>query len=245
MGERPTRSHLLLLFPFLLVHPSHFPAMVGAMTHKFSKRTRRALDIAAALFMVLLLVFIVWLDITSGVWAETVILSGIAAGILTFFLTALFIERWMAAREHRKWSPVTRLALTDILHTLADDEHSDIRRGHIVPRTLSIPDHPTREQLDFLLHEVVRERDEITAALARWAQFLAASADVQDLMNHIADLAESLDNIRDCVVELESGTQNTNEGEADLHLELATYAAATDRVITEISSIQDNLNEGN
>ena len=37
-------------------------------------------------------------------------------------------------------------------------------------------------------------------------------------MNHIADLAESLDDIRDCVVELESGVQNANEGEADLHL---------------------------
>ena len=215
--------------------------MVKDMTHMPSKRIRRALDITAGALIILLLIGIIWLDITSGVWAETVILSGIAAGLLTFLLTALFIDRWTAAREHRKWSPVTRLALTDILHTLADDEHSDVRRGHIVARTLTVAAHPTAAQLDVLLHEVIREREDITQALARWSQFLASSADVQALMNHIADLAESLDDIRDCVVELESGVQNANEGEADLHSELTAYSKATERTITEITAIQSRL----
>jgi hypothetical protein len=67
--------------------------MVKDMTHMPSKRIRRALDITAGALIVLLLFGIIWLDITSGVWAETVILSGIAAGLLTFLLTALFIDR--------------------------------------------------------------------------------------------------------------------------------------------------------
>ena len=86
--------------------------MVKDMTHMPSKRIRRALDITAGALIILLLIGIIWLDITSGVWAETVILSGIAAGLLTFLLTALFIDRWMAAREHRKslnLSPACRM----------------------------------------------------------------------------------------------------------------------------------------
>lgn len=108
-------------------------------------------------------------------------------------------------------------------------------------RTLTVTAHPTAAQLDALLHEVIREREDITQALARWSQFLASSADVQALMNHIADLAESLDDIRDCVVELECGVQNANEGEADLHSELAAYSKATERTITEITAIQSRL----
>ena len=108
-----------------------------------------------------------------------------------------------------------------------------------MPRTLTITAHPTAAQLDALLHEVIREREDITQALARWSQFLASSANVQALMNHIADLAESLDDIRDCVVELESGAQDANEGE--LHSELAAYSQSTERTITEISAIQSRL----
>ena len=78
-----------------------------------SPATRRALNIAGTVLVVLFMVFVVWLDLHSSFWQEAVILSGIAAGILTFFLTALFLERWMANREHEKWLPVTRLALTD------------------------------------------------------------------------------------------------------------------------------------
>lgn len=212
------------------------------MRRKFSKQTQLVLDVIAGIAIVALMALVIWMDVAKGWWAETVILSGIAAGILTFFLTALLIERWMARREHRQWYPVTRLALTDILHALADDEKSDIRRAHIVPRSLHAPEELTHEHLDRLLHRIVRERDEVSQSLARWAQFLASSADVQGLMNQIADLAENLDDMRDCVVELEAATPGTAEwDETELHANLKKYNEGNDKIIEEILAIQKKL----
>ena len=225
-------------------------------------KTRMA-SIVAGLVTLVGLIVIIWLDLTSQFWQEAVILSGIAAGLLTFLLTALFLDDAVARREHRKWYPVTRLALTDLLHTIADDDKSDIRRGQIVPRSLPDIVSPSREDLDVLLASVVSERDEITVVLARWAQFLASSADVQDLMIHLADLAESLDDIRDEVVAIETrvddvvtlglpggGEVNVEElskltrGEVTrMQAEVAAYNAATTRTIDEILSIQKTLDE--
>lgn len=191
------------------------------------------------------LVAIIWIDVTSGFWQEMVILSGVAAGLVTFLFTALFLDDAVARREHRKWFPVTRLALTDLLHTIADEDRSDLSRGQIVARTLPTellnptPD-ASSARLDELLEAVVLERNEITEVLARWAQFLAASADVADLMVHLADLAEHLDGIRDQVVEIESHPPAST---AELRRHIESYNTSTRQAIDEILRIQDSLNE--
>ena len=204
-----------------------------------SPATRRALNIAGTVLVVLFMVFVVWLDLHSSFWQEAVILSGIAAGILTFFLTALFLERWMANREHEKWLPVTRLALTDLLHTVADDDESDIKRGHVVPRNLEMPEVLDKESLDALLHQVVEERNEISKTLARWADFLAASADVQDLMVHVANLAQSLDDVRDAVIELETESVPTAEAVPNLQEAISAFDTANQGIVDEILVIRD------
>lgn len=170
------------------------------MQQQQKKRQRRRIaQIAGALVLVLAFVITIWVDLTTGVWQQAVILSGIAAGLLTFLLTALFFERWMANADHRRWYPVTHLALTDLLHALADEERSHFGRGVIVPRTIDV-----RDDHESVLATIVTERRMLSHALARWAGFLAASADVQTLMDHIARLALLLDEARDAVLDAET-----------------------------------------
>lgn len=218
-------------------------------------RRYKVWNLVAGAVTLILLVVIIWIDVASGFWQETVILSGVAAGLVTFFFTALFLDDAVARRDHQKWYPVTRLALTDLLHTIADDERSDIKRGQIIARSLPTDTALTSEGLEALLRDVVTERDEITETLARWAQFLASSADVQDLMTHIADLAESLDDIRDEVIDLEERALIYNRAEpesvqtrltkdaAQLHAEVESYNAATKNAINEILGIQKSLSD--
>lgn len=169
---------------------------------------------------------VLWLDFKTGLWQEIVILSGIVAGLLTFLMTALYIESWLAKANHKRWRPVTRLALIDLLHALADEEKSEFSRDEIVPRSLDSGDHQK------LLHQLVEERRQVTEALARWSSFLAASADVQPLMNHIADLAEHLDAVRDGVIESEKSGSPEDEREVErLAGEFnATAAQAVDEI---------------
>lgn len=169
-------------------HRKHGPSLV------------HALAVAAA---VVAIVAVIWADVATGLWQNTVILSGIAAGLLTFVLTALFLDRLVALSDHKRWLPVTRLALTDLLHALADEQASELSRAQVVPRTLPVPEPLSPQGAEHLLAAVVAERQEITAALSRWAGFLAASADVQDLMRHVSQIASHLDAVRDNVLEFE------------------------------------------
>lgn len=207
----------------------------------------RVWNTVAAILTLICLVAIVWLDVHSGFWQEMVILSGVAAGLVTFLLTAFFLDDAVARREHRKWFPVTRLALTDLLHTIADDAHSDLLRRRIVARTLPTAVQANTADLDSLLQSVIIERDEITAVLARWAQFLSSSADVTDLMVHIAALAEHLDRVRDEVLEIEAELAETSDAAqtdlAKLHRHLANYNTSTAMTIQELLRIQDSLDE--
>lgn len=170
------------------------------MHHDSTKRRRRRIAQLAGLLVVIGAFGItIWIDLTTGLWQQAVILSGIAAGLLTFVLTALFFERWMASADHRRWYPMTHLALTDLLHSLADEEKSHFGRGTITPRTLdAVGDYES------VLATIVKERHRLSHALARWAGFLSASADVQALMDHIARLALLLDAARDAVLEAEA-----------------------------------------
>lgn len=148
---------------------------------------------------IVVLLIVIWLDIATGVWQDIVVLSGVAAGLVTFLLTALVLDRLMARIDHERWLPVTRIALTDLLHTVADEERSEITRGHVVPRVLNFDS----ARVDDMFAAVHREREDITSVMQSWAAFLAASADVRDLMAHIAVIATLLDQLRDAAVEHE------------------------------------------
>lgn len=169
------------------------------MRNRLPRRTARMIALVAS---ILAMGIVIWIDVATGLWQQVVILSGIAAGLLTFLLTALFLEGWVARAEHERWLPVTRVALTDILHTLADEERSELTRGIVEPRLLRLDGHGP-DDTHTALAKVHDERVELTTALERWASFLAASADVQDLMIHIAQIAALLDELRDTLVELE------------------------------------------
>ncbi|MFM9379135.1 hypothetical protein ACJMNC_16410, partial [Gordonia sp. VNK21] len=65
---------------------------------------------AGALALVLV---IVWLDISTNVWSEVVILSGLAAGLVTFILTVMVLDKVVSRSTERRWAPVTRLALSE------------------------------------------------------------------------------------------------------------------------------------
>jgi hypothetical protein len=76
-------------------------------------RFLRAAAVAGALALIVL---ILWIDVTTAVWQEVVILSGLAAGLVTFLLTVLVLDRVIARSTARRWDPVNRLALTEFLH---------------------------------------------------------------------------------------------------------------------------------
>jgi len=180
---------------------------------------------------------IVWIDIATGLWQEAVILSGIAAGLLTFLLTALVIERIISQTDHRRWYPVTRLALTDLLHALADEDRSEISRGRIEPRLLPQPAALDQATAEAILADIRTERERLTVALARWANFLAASADVRDLMTHVAVLAERLDLLRDDIVEAHSRAGSLDDAGRALRDHIAVYNDAMTAAVNEIEQI--------
>ncbi|WP_298037656.1 hypothetical protein [uncultured Microbacterium sp.] len=186
-----------------------------------SQSRQRLMHIIGFIAIIAVCIVVIWLDIATGLWQQAVILSGIAAGVLTFLLTSLFIERWMNAAAHKRWLPVTRLALIDMLHALADEEHSHIARGRIVTRTIDVSGGP-----EGVLHSIHAERRAISHALARWTGFLAASADVQPLMDHVAELALLLDAAQDAVLA------------ADEH---PTDAGATARMHAAVSAVDTSI----
>lgn len=190
-----------------------------------------------ALVLVLAFIITIWIDLTTGLWQQAVILSGIAAGLLTFLLTALFFERWMSNADHRRWYPVTHLALTDLLHALADDAHSHFGRGFVAPRTIEVHDDHER-----VLATIVKERRRLSHALARWASFLSASADVQTLMDHIARLALLLDEAREAVLDAEAEPQDPIAQDAMAEA-LRTIDDAVAASVAEIQKTLDELHE--
>src|SRR5690606_23103013 len=86
-----------------------------------------------------------------------------------------------------------------------------------------------------LLDQVVAERKLLTEGLARWSSFLAASADVQQLMNHIANLAEQLDAIRDSVIECER-SQGAG-GQSEIERAPAALNATAAEAVAELRSL--------
>lgn len=198
----------------------------------------RARRIALAVGSVVVLVVILWIDIATGVWQELVILAGVTAGLVTFVLTVLVLDRIIARSTARRWAPVTRLALTEFLHAMADEEHSEISRGEIRPRLLPELTRPHDLDLVRWLHElrmlVVQERSRLTAVLGTWSSFLASSGDNEDLLIRIANLAQQLDRVRDESLEVEA--RATSAGLSDLSQEITSCNAHFRGIVEAIES---------
>jgi hypothetical protein len=155
-----------------------------------------------------LMAIILLIDIKTSLWQEVVVLAGLAASVVTFLLTYLVVNRIHGRVVERRWARVTRMALTDLLHGLADEEQSELSRGVVVLRSLPVPqasgdDAHLKEQLDALLHQVVSERRLLAERLGIWSEFLASSGNNDAIMQAVADVSLQLDAVRDTVVEAE------------------------------------------
>lgn len=184
-----------------------------------SERTR---NIAIVVSAIVLVGLIIWLDVSTGVWNEVVILSGLAAGLVTFILTVMVLDKIIARSTAKRWAPVTRLALSEFLHAIADEEHSEISRGKIVPRSLpqlSTDDMNHAGFVHEIREQVVSERVLLTNTLSRWAGFLASSGSTEQVLVHIADIAMQLDRVRDAAleVELDPGSANLEALNTSIH----------------------------
>lgn len=173
--------------------------------------------------------------------AGLVILAGLAAGLVTFVLTALIVDRAVARSTHQRWSPVTRLALTDILHALADDEASEVTHGKVVPRRLdeietTAPSDEVRAALAGLRHDIIAEREQLARVLASWSSLLASSADATGVLDHAADFAERLDLVRDVSVTADGDPASAPDRArfGQLNREIALYNGAMDSLIAEL-----------
>ncbi|MDO5676094.1 MAG: hypothetical protein Q4G35_01160 [Propionibacteriaceae bacterium] len=158
---------------------------------------------------------ILWIDIATGLWQNVVILAGLAAGLVSFLLTTLVLDRMLARHQARRWAPLNRLALSEFMHAMADEDASEISRGHVVMRSLpeiqsSLGSPGLHAELAELREQVVREREQLALALSMWAEFLTSSGDNETILNHAAGIALRLDEVRDAAVAVEhEGTQET------------------------------------
>ena len=201
---------------------------------------RRATRIAAFIGAALLIAVIMWVDIATPIWQEFVIVAGLAAGLVTFLLTVLVLDRVLARSAARRWAPVNRLAISEFLHEIADDEHSEVSRGHIVARSLKkldpdVVDEPLIDRLHELRALLVAERRLLTDTLSRWANFLAESGDNETILLHIAQIALKLDHVRDAALELEAVPEDAAR-RAQLNAEIDACNAAIRDLSSELSS---------
>lgn len=187
----------------------------------------RAKNIAVGVTAVAVIAAIIWIDLTTGVWNDLVILSGLAAGLVTFLLTVLVLDRVVERMTERRWAPVSRLALTEFLHALADDDRSEISRGLIVPRLLPALDiaediagdiaedrDPELDRLHALREQIVVERGLLAEVLSRWAQFLSSAGGNEQVLRHVAEIAMRLDQVRDSTLEVERVVAGPAAGDA-------------------------------
>lgn len=197
---------------------------------------RIALSVAVAVVLVVIL----WIDIATGVWQEFVILAGVAAGLVTFVLTVLVLDRIVARSTAQRWAPVTLLALTEFLHALADNERSEITRGIVHPRWLPDPPAVDTPSLEADLHAlrslVVDERERLANVLGTWSNFLASSSEHEDLLIQIANIAMKLDRVRDESMEFEA--KPSTERRTALAREIDTF---NERVRVLVNTIEERL----
>lgn len=205
-------------------------------------KRQRLIHIVILAGVVVLSAIILYVDIATGWWGETVILSGMAAGLVTYLVTSLVVDRLIHSEESERWSPVTRLAIGDILHTLIDDEASGAMSGTVVPRSLDAPQHFTKENIKLLSQAVVTERDDLAASLAKWASFLVAEGDVQDLIVVLSDTAQELDDVRVAINAWRtSRASDKNQDEAAVRKEISEYNERIDAAVQESQKVLNRL----
>lgn len=179
---------------------------------------------------------VIWIDVTTTIWQELVILSGLAAGLVTFLLTSLFIDRIIHRSTQRHWAPVTRLALTEILHQLADETRSELSLGQVVPRQLpTIEPSAERQALQAdtadLRTVVVQERSRVATVLGTWWSFLSSASDSDDVVRHIADVALLFDHVRDASLKFDEALSTTTQPLTDAGARDA-LAALNSKILT-------------
>ena len=198
--------------------------------------SRAALQIATALGALVLIGVIIWIDISTTIWQDMVILAGLAAGLVSFLLTTVFVNRFLHRQLEARWAPVTHMALTSILHELADENRSDLSRGEITPRTLNFPGSSTAEtlrvDLDQLRTQVLKERNHLSGVLGTWSNFLTSTVDNTDILRSAAELALQLDQVRDTALDVErhlDSAEQVKQGlqELETHIETCNRHHAT------------------
>lgn len=192
------------------------------------KYTQRVLFIAGAL----LAAAIIWIDIVTPFWQEAVILAGFAGASLSFLFTVFIVNRALARQNARRWAPMIRLALTNFLHVLADDERSEISQDIIVPRTIAVLRHDDPAELQRLREVVVAERRQLTHALSAWAEVIATSGTSDALLQYLADLAVHLDEIRD--ISLQVSHHPGGAGLQRLNQQISVYNTKFSATVAEI-----------
>ncbi|BAC18289.1 hypothetical protein [Corynebacterium efficiens YS-314] len=172
-----------------------------------ARPTRSAVQILTALGALTLIAIIIWIDISTTLWQEMVILAGLAAGLVSFLLTTVFVNRFHQRQLEARWAPVTHMALTSVLHHLADERHSDLSRGVIRPRTLSVPttedSASLQRELEKLRQQVLKEQNHLTSILGTWSEFLTSTGDNTDILRSTAELALQLEQVRDAALDAE------------------------------------------
>lgn len=173
---------------------------------------------------------IIWIDIATDIWQKYVVIAGLAAGLVTFVLTALVIDRVIARSTHERWAPVTRLALGDLRRRLAAGDRATVRR---------LPTVDTTDSVDVLVAAAAAEHERMSAVLARWVTFLSASADVTDIMDAIAEVTERLDSIDTTAVAIGTGATGTAPAASMSRLidQVDAYHRAGDRLLTHIDDV--------
>ena len=201
--------------------------------------TLKVLRVILIAVSVMLVGFIIWIDLSTDLWQKYVVISGLVAGLVTFFLTAMVIDRVIARSTHERWAPVTRLALGDVRRQLVSDlspnAEPTVRR---LPRLRLDTDRD--RSADRLIEAAVDERDRLATALARWSSFLSASADVVDIMDSVAEVAKRLDLISLLGTELRLETEAFTSGGdvlvGFLLSEFDAYHRAGDQLISLIDT---------
>ncbi|MDO5682751.1 MAG: hypothetical protein Q4G46_07985 [Propionibacteriaceae bacterium] len=207
-----------------------------------ARRSDRASKTATIVGSVVVIVVILWIDIATGLWQNVVILAGLAAGLVSFLLTTLVLDRMLAKHQARRWAPLNRLALSEFMHAMADEEASEISRGHIVIRSLpevesALDSAGLHDELHALREQVVSERRQLAAALSMWAEFLTSSGDNETILNHAAGIALRLDEVRDAAVAVEH--EGTEASLAELRSEIASCNHHFDTMAAELRTRLD------
>lgn len=205
--------------------------------------------LTSGLLALAVLAVLIWFDVNTTIWQERVILAGVAGSLATFLLTYIVMNILLHRMRERRWAPVTGLALTDLLHALADEAQSEVSRGRVVPHSMRIPDllevaeHFDPQQWDQLLKLVLTERDLLTRRLAAWSPFLASSSDNDQILQHIASASLQLDAIRDAIIEAETHhladpaleAEKVEAATRDVHVQIHEYNQYLKNLVEEIA----------